>query len=85
MTKGNYTFTEGVLSTFLQHSQQRKRRLYRCRERLSRLMKGNRKSKLEFRPLLSCYYTGDVKEAFNSKGQFKSEISLKGQHLPGSG
>jgi hypothetical protein len=33
--------------------------------------------------LLGCYYTGDLKDAFTTKGAFKSEITLKGHHLPG--
>ena len=81
-SQGNYTFTEGVLSTFLQHSQQRKRESMGVAKTFT-IDEGQPEIKVEFRPLLSCYYTGDIKEAFNAKGMFKSEISLKGQHLPG--
>ena len=80
--QGQYTFTEGVLSTFLQHSKQRSRDSTTVAKAFT-IDEGQPEIKMEFRPLLSCYYTGDVKEAFNTKGKFKSEISLKGQHLPG--
>ena len=81
-SQGHYTFTEGVLSTFLQHSKQRSRDSVGVAKAFS-IDDGQPEIKVEFRPLLSCYYTGDLKEAFNSKGLFKSEISLKGHHLPG--
>jgi CRISPR-associated protein Cas8a1/Csx13 len=81
-TQGNYTFTEGVLSTFLQHSKQRSRDSTAVAKTFT-IDEGQPEIKVEFRPLLSCYYTGDLKEAFNSKGMFKKEISLKGHHLPG--
>jgi len=81
-SQGHYTFTEGVLSTFLQHSKQRSRDSLGVAKAFS-IDDGQPEIKVEFRPLLSCYYTGELKEAFNSKGLFKSEISLKGHHLPG--
>jgi CRISPR-associated protein Cas8a1/Csx13 len=81
-SQGHYTFTEGVLSTFLQHSKQRSRDSVGVAKAFS-IDDGQPEIKVEFRPLLSCYYTGDLKEAFNSKGLFKQEISLKGHHLPG--
>jgi CRISPR-associated protein Cas8a1/Csx13 len=80
--QGHYTFTEGVLSTFLQHSKQRSRDSVGVAKAFS-IEEGQPEIKVEFRPLLSCYYTGDLKEAFNSKGLLKQEISLKGHHLPG--
>jgi CRISPR-associated protein Cas8a1/Csx13 len=80
--QGGYTFTEGVTSTFLQHSKQRSRDSTGVAKTFV-IDEGQPEIKIEFRPLLSCYYTGDLKEAFNSKGQFKKEISLKGHHLPG--
>jgi CRISPR-associated protein Cas8a1/Csx13 len=80
--QGGYTFTEGVTSTFLQHSKQRTRDSTAVAKAFS-IDEGQPEIKLEFRPLLSCYYTGDLKEAFNAKGIFKKEISLKGHHLPG--
>ncbi|GAB4147256.1 MAG: hypothetical protein Fur0046_25440 [Cyanobacteria bacterium J069] len=79
--QGNYTFTQGVLSTFLQHSQQRS--LGAPITRSFTIDEGQPEIKIDVRPLLSCYYTDDIKEAFNSKGAFKKEISLKGHHLPG--
>ena len=80
--QGSYTFTEGVLSTFLQHSKQRARDSTGIAKTFT-IDEGQPEIKVEFRPLLSCYYTGDLKEAFSSKGLFKKEISLKGHHLPG--
>lgn len=80
--QGGYTFTEGVLSTFLQHSKQRARDATGIAKAFT-IDEGQPEIKVEFRPLLSCYYTGDLKEAFNTKGGFKKEISLKGHHLPG--
>jgi CRISPR-associated protein Cas8a1/Csx13 len=80
--QGGYTFTEGVLSTFLQHSKQRARDSTGVAKTFT-IEEGQPEIKVEFRPLLSCYYTGDLKEAFNSKEMFKPEISLKGHHLPG--
>jgi CRISPR-associated protein Cas8a1/Csx13 len=80
--QGGYTFTEGVLSTFLQHSKQRARDSTGVAKTFT-IDEGQPEIKVEFRPLLSCYYTGDLKEAFNSKEMFKPEIPLKGHHLPG--
>ncbi|MBW4517690.1 MAG: type I-MYXAN CRISPR-associated Cas8a1/Cmx1 [Timaviella obliquedivisa GSE-PSE-MK23-08B] len=80
--QGGYTFTEGVTASFLQHSKQRTRDETAVAKTFT-IDEGQPEIKVEFRPLLSCYYTGDLKEAFNSKGLFKEEISLKGHHLPG--
>jgi CRISPR-associated protein Cas8a1/Csx13 len=80
--QGGYTFTEGIVSTFLQHSKQRARDSIGVAKAFS-IDEGQPEIKVEFRPLLSCYYTGDMKEAFNSKGFLKGEIPLKGHHLPG--
>jgi CRISPR-associated protein Cas8a1/Csx13 len=76
--QGLYTFTEGVLASFQQRSRDSTPKTLAFQ-----IDEGQPEIKVEFRPLLSCYYTGDLKEAFNSKGGFKSEISLKGHHLPG--
>jgi len=80
--QGLYTFTEGLISTFLQHSKQRVRDSTGVAKTFT-IDEGQPEIKVEFRPLLSCYYTGDLKEAFNTKGLFKPEIALKGHHLPG--
>jgi CRISPR-associated protein Cas8a1/Csx13 len=80
--QGLYTFTEGLISTFLQHSKQRVRDSTGVAKTFT-VDEGQPEIKVEFRPLLSCYYTGDLKEAFNTKGLLKSEIALKGHHLPG--
>jgi CRISPR-associated protein Cas8a1/Csx13 len=80
--QGLYSFTEGLTSTFLQHSKQRKRD-NNAVSLSFQVDEGEPEIRVDFRPLLECYYTGDLKEAFNTKGNFKSEISLKGHHLPG--
>ncbi|NJO74204.1 MAG: type I-MYXAN CRISPR-associated Cas8a1/Cmx1 [Leptolyngbyaceae cyanobacterium RM1_406_9] len=79
--QGHYTFTQGILSTFLQHSKQRS--LDAPVSKGFVIDEGQPELKIDVRPLLNCYYTDDMKEAFNSKGMFKKEISLKGHHLPG--
>jgi len=79
--QGQYTFTQGVLSTFLQHSKQRKLGAPVTRSFI--VDPDQPKISIDVRPLLNCYYTDDIKEAFNSKGIFKKEIALKGHHLPG--
>ncbi len=79
--QGHYTFTQGVLSTFLQHSKQRS--MDAAVGRSFVIDEGQPELRIDVRPLLNCYYTDDMKEAFSSKGAFKKEISLKGHHLPG--
>ncbi|NEQ95922.1 MAG: type I-MYXAN CRISPR-associated Cas8a1/Cmx1 [Cyanothece sp. SIO2G6] len=80
-TQGQYTFTQGALSTFLQHSQQRK--LEAAVTRSFMIEPEQPEINIDVRPLSSCYYTGDFKEAFSSKGSFKKSITVKGHHLPG--
>ncbi|OKH24702.1 type I-MYXAN CRISPR-associated Cas8a1/Cmx1 [Chroogloeocystis siderophila] len=80
--QGKYTFTEGVMTTFLQHGKQRKQ----LKESITLTFlidEGQPEISQTFRPVEDCYYTGDFKEAFSSKGAFKSKIPLKGHHLPG--
>jgi len=80
--QGRYIFTEGVMSTFLQHSKQRNREKQTVP--LAFLVEDDKPEiRIDYRPVIDCYYTRDFKEAFNSKGAFKSEIPLKGHHLPG--
>lgn len=80
--ESRYTFTQGVTATLLQHSKQRA--LAKSSQPLSfSLEAGQPEITLNYRPLLDCYYTRDLKDAFTSKGQFKSAIALKGHHLPG--
>lgn len=79
--QGRYIFTEGVMSTFLQHSKQRNREKA---VPLTFLVEDDKPEiRIDYRPVIDCYYTRDFKEAFNSKGTFKPEIPLKGHHLPG--
>lgn len=80
--QGHYIFTTGVLTTFLQHSQQRKQEKESIPLSFT-VDEGQPEVSITHRPLLDCYYAGDFKEAFSSKGAFKSSIFLKGQHLPG--
>jgi CRISPR-associated protein Cas8a1/Csx13 len=80
--QGRYIFTEGVMSTFLQHSKQRNREKQTVP--LGFLVEDDKPEiRIDYRPVIDCYYTRDFKEAFNSKGAFKKEIPLKGHHLPG--
>jgi CRISPR-associated protein Cas8a1/Csx13 len=80
-SQGQYTFTQGVISTFLQHSKQRS--LDSPVTHSFQIEPEQPDIQIDVRPLLNCYYTDDMKEAFTSKGAFKTEISLKGHHLPG--
>ncbi|MEM8641359.1 MAG: type I-MYXAN CRISPR-associated Cas8a1/Cmx1 [Cyanobacteria bacterium P01_G01_bin.54] len=79
--QSSYTFTQGVTSTLLQHSKQRK--LDAAVSRNFTIEAGQPEIKLSYRPLLECYYTRPPKEAFNSRGMFRRAIALKGHHLPG--
>jgi CRISPR-associated protein Cas8a1/Csx13 len=81
-SQGKYTFTEGVMTTFLQHGKQRKQ----PKESVTLTFlidEGQPEISRTFRPVEDCYYTRDFKEAFSSKGAFNFKISLKGHHLPG--
>ena len=80
--QSRYIFTDGVTTTFLQHSKQRSL----AQQSISKYFQvdeGQPEISLNYRPLLSCYYTGEFKEAFSSKGKFKKSIPIKGHHLPG--
>jgi len=80
--QGRYIFTEGVVSTFLQHSKQRTREKQAVP--LAFLVEDDKPEiRIDYRPVVDCYYTRDFKEAFTSKGAFKADIPLKGHHLPG--
>jgi CRISPR-associated protein Cas8a1/Csx13 len=80
--QGRYTFSQGILSTFLQHNQQRT--FDKTPTQISFQVEDNQPEiQIEWRKLLDCYYLRDMKDAFNSKGLFKAEISVKGHHLPG--
>ncbi|MGF1535573.1 MAG: type I-MYXAN CRISPR-associated Cas8a1/Cmx1 [Elainellaceae cyanobacterium] len=80
--QGRYIFTAGVLTTFLQHSKQRSQQKETVPLSFT-VDEGQPEVHIKHRPLEGCYYTGDFKEAFSSKGAFKSAIPLKGQHVPG--
>lgn len=77
-----YTFTEGVTTTFLQNSKQKKQQKQAIS--LNFLIdEGQPEISHSFRPVQDCYYTRDCKEAFNPKGEFKAKIPIIGKHLPG--
>ncbi|MEO1670914.1 MAG: type I-MYXAN CRISPR-associated Cas8a1/Cmx1 [Cyanobacteria bacterium J06631_2] len=78
--QGKYTFTEGVTTTFLQHGKQRKQN--RNPTTVTFPVDDVEFSR-SYRKLEGCYYTGDFKEAFTTKGAFKPKIPVKGHHLPG--
>ncbi|AXY68308.1 type I-MYXAN CRISPR-associated Cas8a1/Cmx1 [Thermosynechococcus sichuanensis E542] len=80
--QGQYTFTQGVLTTFLQHNKHRKLKSPSVTRTFS-IDEGQPEIQIDVKPLLSCYYTSDLKDAFNNKGAFKKKIPLKGNHLPG--
>ncbi|MBJ7900172.1 MAG: type I-MYXAN CRISPR-associated Cas8a1/Cmx1 [Cyanobacteria bacterium RI_101] len=80
--QSRYVFTDGVTTTFLQHSQQRSFDKT-TQSKGFKVDEGQPEIWLDYRPLLTCYYTGEFKESFNTKGKFKKEIPLKGHHLPG--
>lgn len=80
--QGKYTFTEGVMTTFLQHGKQRKQPKESVPLTFS-IDEGQPEISRQFRPVEDCYYTRDFKEVFDSKGGLKKEIPLKGHHLPG--
>lgn len=81
-SQSRYVFTEGVATTFLQHSKQRS--LDKQTQTLSFTVdEGQPEVQLSYRALLDCYYTRELKDGFNNKGDFKSLIELKGHHLPG--
>lgn len=80
--QSRYIFTDGVTTTFLQHSKQRS--LDKQTQSLSfQVDEGQPEIQVNHRQLLDCYYTRDFKEAFSSKGKFQKSIPLKGHHLPG--
>lgn len=77
---GQYAFSQGVLSTFLQHSKQRT--LDKTLTPISFQVEET-EIQMESRKLLDCYYLRELKGVFNSKGKFNTEIPIKGHHLPG--
>jgi CRISPR-associated protein Cas8a1/Csx13 len=95
--QGRYTFSQGVLSTFLQHSKQKgfledltkpkqgKKKFYRNTS-ISFSIESDKPEISQSYTLLDwCYYSDQKKigEAFDKKGQFSPKIDVKGHHLPG--
>ncbi|MEB3190868.1 MAG: type I-MYXAN CRISPR-associated Cas8a1/Cmx1 [Snowella sp.] len=80
--QSRYIFTDGITTTFLQHSKQRSLDKNTQLKNFT-IDEGQPEIQINYRPLLSCYYTSDFKEAFDNKGKFKKSIPLKGHHLPG--
>ncbi len=80
--QGRYIFTEGVMSTFLQHTKQRTRKKQAVS--LSFTIEDDQPEiRIDYLPVVDCYYTRDFKEAFTGEGAFKTEIPIKSHHLPG--
>lgn len=80
--QGRYIFSKGVMSTFLQHNQQRKHEKQAVSITFS-IEDDKPEISVEYKPVTSCYYTHDFKDAFTSKGVLKKEVPIKGHHLPG--
>ncbi|RCJ27141.1 type I-MYXAN CRISPR-associated Cas8a1/Cmx1 [Nostoc minutum NIES-26] len=80
--QGKHAFSQGVISTFLQHSKQRT--LEKTPALIPIVVEENQPEIiLSCRKLIDCYYLRELKGVFNSKGKFNSTISIKGHHLPG--
>ncbi|TYQ24149.1 type I-MYXAN CRISPR-associated Cas8a1/Cmx1 [Pseudanabaena sp. UWO310] len=80
--QGKFTFSQGVTSTFLQHSKQRT--LDKTPILIPFKVDENQPEILvSHRSMIDCYYLRDFKGVFNSKNKFSSSISIKGHHLPG--
>lgn len=80
--QGKYTFSQGVTSTFLQHSKQRT--LDKTAVMIPFKVDENQPEILvSHRSMIDCYYLRELKGVFNSKGKFSTSISIKGHHLPG--
>ncbi len=80
--QGKYAFSQGVVSTFLQHSKQRS--LEKTPTLIPIVVEENQPEIiLTHRKLIDCYYLRELKGVFNSKGKFNSAIPIKGHHLPG--
>lgn len=80
--QSRYVFTEGVVTTFLQHNKQRTLEKQPVVLNFT-IDESQPEITVNHKPLLDCYYTGDLNEAFGSKGQWKKLIPLKGHHVPG--
>ncbi|MFN4278933.1 type I-MYXAN CRISPR-associated Cas8a1/Cmx1 [Thermosynechococcus sp.] len=84
--QGKYIFTQGVLTTFLQHNKQRNLKSNSLTLTFS-IEPEQPEIQLKFKPLSGCYYTKkELKDAFGKKGKkeaFEEHIPLKGHHLPG--
>ncbi|WP_198806975.1 type I-MYXAN CRISPR-associated Cas8a1/Cmx1 [Leptolyngbya sp. BL0902] len=80
--QGRYIFSEGVMNSFLQHSKQRSREKQAVPLNFT-VDDDQPEIRIDYRPVVDCYYTRGIQDAFNSKGMFKKEIPLKGHHLPG--
>ena len=80
--QGKYAFSQGLVSTFLQHSQQRT--LEKIPVPIPIMVEDNQPEIiLSCRKLINCYYLREFKGVFNSKGKFNSAIPIKGHHVPG--
>ncbi|MEZ2236653.1 type I-MYXAN CRISPR-associated Cas8a1/Cmx1 [Microcoleus sp.] len=96
-SQGRYTFSQGVLSTFLQHSKQKgfledpnkpkegKKKFYINKSIAFSLESDKPEISQSYTLLDWCYYLDPnrIAKAFNKKGEFLPEINVKGHHLPG--
>ncbi|MHC5597134.1 MAG: type I-MYXAN CRISPR-associated Cas8a1/Cmx1 [Nostoc sp.] len=95
--QGRYAFSQGILSTFLQHSKQKgfkedptkprqgKKKFY-ITQTVAFTVEPEKPEICESYTILDwCYYSDleRIGEAFNKKGNFQPEIKVKGHHLPG--
>jgi CRISPR-associated protein Cas8a1/Csx13 len=78
--QGLHVFTQGLLNSFLQHTQHRK--LGSSMQRRLSIDEGEPEVLIKSVQVLGCYYTEKI-DCFDKKGKFKEKINLKSQHLPG--
>ena len=79
--QGKYTFTKGVIGVFLQHQQQRTFSDSSVSKSFQ-IDEGQPNITVNYKPLVNCYYTKEI-NIFTGKGNFKTNIDVKSQHLPG--
>jgi CRISPR-associated protein Cas8a1/Csx13 len=78
--RGLYIVTQGLLNSFLQHTQHRK--LGNSVKRQFLIDEGEPEISIQVVPVISCYYTRKL-NCFDKGGNFNLKIDLKSQYLPG--
>ncbi|WP_126148399.1 type I-MYXAN CRISPR-associated Cas8a1/Cmx1 [Synechococcus elongatus] len=81
-TNAKFSFSQGLLNSFLQHSKQR------TLEKTSRtvnftIAEDQPQVSETYAPILDCYYLRDLKLC-DRKGKLNKTFDVKGQHLPGA-